>query len=324
MQSYERRSPSDAVLVLRILVSFVIILISIVAIAVVVKKTMSIQLFEKIHVKADNHNSLSITTDTNMGTSFFVTDDKGIKFRKEDNAFAREEWIEKNGELFYFDTAGYGITDELKLDGQVYIFENGKLINIKRDTSYVFRADDELYSSIKSAEYLVWLDSANKYKGFYPIRYKQYSDDTEDFLGTENDKQYASPNMMKIYMGNIYYLSVGKNTDFAGRLYRMRPGAVHKETVGVGVTGFVVLSDDVVYYSDGTKVIKANNWKGIDLNVPEDTEYNIDEAESVEIVDNVETKALEIDLPDLPVPDKKETIKDETEKKVAVRVDAPE
>ena len=315
-----RRDSSDLASIVRILVSFFVIVISVLAIYVVVMRVMDIKILEKINLKDEPHDSLNITTDANSGTSFFVTDEKGLKFRKEDKAFAREEWIEKNGELFYFDTAGYGLNGDLKREGQVYTFENGKLKNIKRDTSYVSRAKDELYSSLESAQYLVWLVDDEKTGNFYPIKFKQYSDDFEDYLGTEADKQFASPNMIKIYMSNIYYLAAGKGTNYAGRLYRMRPNAIHKETVGIGVTGFIVLSDEVVYYCDGERVLKAKSWKGVNLKLPENEELN-DEGE---IVTKVSTKSeitpvvndagkeLEIDISNLPKPDREVKIVDGT------------
>lgn len=315
-----RRNSNDVASIVRILVSFFVIVLSILSIYVVVIRVMDIKILEKINLKDEPHDSLNITTDANSGTSFFVTDDKGLKFRKEDKTFAREEWIEKNGELFYFDTAGYGLNSDLKREGQVYTFENGKLKNIKRDTSYVSRAKDELFSSIESAQYLVWLVDDEKEGSFYPIRFKQYSDDFEDYLGTDADKQYSSPNMIKIYMSNIYYLAVGKGTSYAGRLFRMRPNAIHKETVGIGVTGYIVLSDDVVYYCDGERVLKAKSWKGVELKLPENEELN----EEGEIVLKVSTnsevipiindggKELEVDISDLPKPDEEVKIENET------------
>lgn len=312
------RESSDVASIVRILVSFFVIVISVLAIYIVLRRVLDIKILEKINLKEEPHDSINITTDANSGTSFFVTDDKGLKFRKDDKTFAREEWIEKNGELFYFDTAGYGINGDLKRDGQLYTFENGKLKNIKRDTSYVSRAKDELFSSIESAQYLVWLIDDEKVGNFYPIKFRQYSDDFEDYLGTDADKQYASPNMIKIYMSNIYYLAAGKGTNFAGRLYRMRPNAIHKETVGIGVTGYIVLSDDVVYYCDGDRVIKAKSWKGVELKLPENEELN----EEGEIVAKVSTKSevvpiinddgkkLDIDIVDLPKPDEEVRIVD--------------
>lgn len=354
MNRYNDNS-NDLKYVIQIIVSCFIIFISIAAIYVVCIKVSEIKILERINLKEDTHNSISITTDTNMGTSLFVTDEKGLRFRKEDKTFAREEWIDKNGELFYFDTSGYGLNGELKKEGQVYTFENGKLKDIKRDTAYVARADQELYSSIESAQYMVWLVSEEKEKNFYPIKYRQYSDDTEDYLGTINDKQYASPNLVKIYMSDIYYLAAGKGTSYAGKLCRMRPGAEHKETVGLGVTGFIVLSEDVVYYCDGSHVIKAKGWKSEDVEAldPEDAEIidaltstplasdsEIDdivlpklddetkepETEKEETKEKETIKKVEIEISDLPVPDAK--VKIETEdvsdnKKVGVRVDGP-
>ena len=314
MDYYEEKKhksrPSDGILIVRIFVSFFLIVLSIFVIYKVVIKVSEIKILEKINLKPETHDSINITTDTNSGTTLFITDEKGLKFRKEDKTFAREEWIEKNGELFYFDTAGYGLNGDLKNEGQIYTFENGKLKNIKRDTSYVHRADDNLYSSVKSAEYLVWLDDSEKEKNFYPIRYSLINADETDYLGTAADKQYASPNMLKIYMSNIYYLAVGKSTSYAGRLYRMRPNAIHKETVGVGVTGFIVLSDDIVYYCDGDNILKAKNWRGIELKLPENEELNEDgeiiiktSTPSSADLENNESNSNDININNLPNPD---------------------
>ena len=314
-ENRKRKRPSDGILIARIFISFFMIVLSIFVIYKVVIKVSEIKILEKINFKPAVHDSINITTDTNSGTSFFITDEKGLKFRKEDKTFAREEWIEKNGELFYFDTGGYGLNGDLKKEGQIYTFENGKLKNIKRDTSYVFRANDNLYSSVQSAEYLVWLEDSEseKDKSFYPIKYTLINEDETGYLGTEADKQYASPNMLKINMSNIYYLAVGKNTSYAGRLYRMRPNAIHKETVGVGVTGFIVLSDDIVYYCDGDNILKAKNWRGVELKLPDNEELN----EEGEIITKISTSSTAetdenglslIDINNLPVPDETETI----------------
>ncbi len=318
---HRQKSSSDVSSIVRILVSFVVIVISIIAIVIVVRRVQDIKIFDKINLKPETHDSLNITTDDNLGNSFFVNDEKGIKFRKEDKSFAREEWIEKNGELFYFDTAGYGLNGDLKLEGQVYSFENGKLKNIKRDTTYVRRAKDEYFSSIESAQYLVWLSDDEKVGSFYPIKYKMFSDDTEDYLGTEADMQYASPNMIKIYMSNIYYLAVGKGTNYAGRLYRMRPNAIHKETIGIGVTGFIVLSDDVVYYCDGDRVMKVKSWNNINLKLkdneeltedgeiiikfptPSDATFNINDT-------NNNIDEAKVDINELPKPDEEVKIEE--------------
>ena len=324
--SYSRSNGnSDIVSIIRILVSFVIIVVSIVVITIVINRVINIKVFDKIDLKPEVHDSLNLTTDDNSGNSFFVNDEHGLKFRKEDKSFAREEWIEKNGELFYFDTAGYGLNGDMKLEGQVYTFDNGKLKNIKRDTSYVRRAKDEYFSSIESAQYLVWLEDEEKVGNFYPIKYKMYSDDIEDYLGTEADKQYASPNMIKIYMSNIYYLAVGKGTNYAGRLYRMRPNAIHKETIGIGVTGYIVLSDDVVYYCDGDRVMKVKSWNGVNLKLPENEELTEDGEIVIKLptpsdatmVINDDGKTLSVDINDLPKPD--EEVKIEESKVDSVR-----
>ena len=322
------KSNSDINSIIRILVAFVIIVASIAVIVVVINRIKDIKVFDKIDLKPEVHDSLNLTTDANSGNSFFVNDEQGLKFRKEDKSFAREEWIEKNGELFYFDTAGYGLNGDMKLEGQVYTFVNGKLKDIKRDTSYVRRANDEYFSSIESAQYLVWLDDIEKEGNFYPIKYKMYSDDIEDYLGTEADKQYASPNMMKIYMSNIYYLAVGKGTNYAGRLYRMRPNAIHKETIGIGVTGFIVLSDDVVYYCDGDRVMKVKSWNNVNLKLKDNEELT----EDGEIIIKLPTPSdamplngdsvndLTIDVNNLPKPDEEVRIEESSVNSVRINV----
>ena len=322
------KSNSDINSIIRILVAFVIIVASIAVIVVIINRIKDIKVFDKIDLKPEVHDSLNLTTDANSGNSFFVNDEQGLKFRKEDKSFAREEWIEKNGELFYFDTAGYGLNGDMKLEGQVYTFVNGKLKDIKRDTSYVRRANDEYFSSIESAQYLVWLDDVEKEGNFYPIKYKMYSDDIEDYLGTEADKQYASPNMMKIYMSNIYYLAVGKGTNYAGRLYRMRPNAIHKETIGIGVTGFIVLSDDVVYYCDGDRVMKVKSWNNVNLKLKDTEELT----EDGEIIIKLPTPSdatplngdsandLTIDVNNLPKPDDEVRIEESSVNSVRINV----
>ncbi len=322
------KSNSDINSIIRILVAFVVIVASIAVIVVIINRIKDIKVFDKIDLKPEVHDSLNLTTDANSGNSFFVNDEQGLKFRKEDKSFAREEWIEKNGELFYFDTAGYGLNGDMKLEGQVYTFVNGKLKDIKRDTSYVRRANDEYFSSIESAQYLVWLDDVEKEGNFYPIKYKMYSDDIEDYLGTEADKQYASPNMMKIYMSNIYYLAVGKGTNYAGRLYRMRPNAIHKETIGIGVTGFIVLSDDVVYYCDGDRVMKVKSWNNVNLKLKDNEELT----EDGEIIIKLPTPSdamplngdsandLTIDVSDLPKPDDEVRIEESSVNSVRINV----
>ena len=119
-------------------------------------------------------------------------------------------------------------------------------------------------------------------------------------------------------MSNIYYLAVGKGTDYAGRLYRMRPNAIHKETIGIGVTGFIVLSDEVVYYCDGDRVMKAKSWRGVEIKLPDDEEIN-DEGE---IVHKVATKSnVDIDIINLPIPDAKVEITNETTVKESIDID---
>jgi hypothetical protein len=174
----------------------------------------------------------------------------------------------------------------------------------------------------------VWLDDEEKIGSFYPIKYKMYSDDIEDYLGTEADKQYASPNMVKIYMSNIYYLAIGKGPNYAGRLYRMRPNAIHKETIGIGVTGYIVLSDDVVYYCDGDRVMKVKSWNGVNLKLPENEELSEDgeiivklptPSDATEVI-NDQGNELSVDISDLPKPDDEVKIEESSVNNVRINV----
>ena len=76
MQSFERKSyktrPSDGILIIRILVSFFFIVLSIFAIYTVVIRVMDIKILEKINLKPEVHDSINITTDTNSGTSILI------------------------------------------------------------------------------------------------------------------------------------------------------------------------------------------------------------------------------------------------------------
>lgn len=215
-----------------------------------------------VNIKIKNNTpSIQITVDSPNSDSIFITDDKGLRFRKEDKSFAREEWIEKNAELFYFDTTSYGYNGDMRLDGQIYTFEKGKLKKIQRDRSYSAAVNKSLFNSIDSPQYLVYLDNSENELGAFPIKYHRYSDDIEDYLGTSEDKQYCSTNMLKINMSNIYYLALTGKNEYKNKLYRMRPNAETKETIGSSVEGYIVLSDDVVYYYDGNVILKAKQWE---------------------------------------------------------------
>ena len=285
--NFERTNNSYTMALTRIILSTILIVVSILCIYKVIDNVMQFELFSKINVKQEKTGIVITTDDTNSIDSLFITDEKGLRFRKEDKSFAREEWIDKNGELFYFDTDSYGINGDLKIEGQIYSFENGKLKSIKRDRSYSVRADKNLYSSIESVQYLVYLDTEEKKGNYYPIKYKKFSDDIEDYLGTANDMQYSSPNMMKIYINNIYYLAVGKGYDFSGKLCRMRPNAETKEVVGSGVEGYIALSDDVVYYYDGNQIIKVKSWQRVSVNVDETDDGDFSDALNSVPVDSI-------------------------------------
>ena len=67
--------------------------------------------------------------------------------------------------------------------------------------------------------------------------------------------------MLKINISNIYYLALSGKNKYKNKLYRMRLNAETKETVINNVLGYIVLSDDVVYYYDGNVILKAKTWE---------------------------------------------------------------
>ena len=217
--------------------------------------------FLKQFVIKEEAPRINITVDNSVDSnSMFVTDEKGLRFRKSDKSFARDEWIDKNGELFYFDLSSYGKEGSMRYDGQVYYFENGKLKRISRDTAEPSKKA-EYFNGIDSLQYFVYLDNNDEViNNNYAIKYIKYSDDETDYLGTKNDKQYCRPNFLKVNMSYIYYLATGLGNNSSGKLYRMVPNAQTRETVGTKVEGYIVLSDDVVYYYNGSIVVKAKTW----------------------------------------------------------------
>lgn len=287
---YRERNRSERVkfYFIQIFVSTLVILASCFILYILYDKVINEEWIPKISVSNKKKTSLTdrITTEDYSSESMFVTDENGIRYRKEDKSFARDEWIDKNGELFYFDTNSYGKNGDMKLNGQVYSFTDGKLKSIKRDTGYVHRANENYFSSIESNQYLVYLDGDNEEKGYYAIKFKLSSDDSEDFLGTTQDKQYSSPNMMAINLNYIYYLAVGTSTKYAGKLYRMVPYAEHKETVGNKVEGYIVLSNEVVYYYANGKIMKASNWSGVPINILEEDESLFNDLSGLTLIED--------------------------------------
>ena len=312
---YRERNRSERVkfYFIQIFVSTLVILASCFVIYILYDKVINEEWIPKISVSNKKKTSLTdrITTEDFSSESMFVTDDNGIRYRKEDKSFARDEWIDKNGELFYFDTNSYGKNGDMKLNGQVYSFTDGKLKSIKRDTGYIYRADENYFSSIKSNQYLVYLDGDNEEKGYYAIKFKLTSDDSEDFLGTNNDKQYSSPNMMAINLNYIYYLAAGTSTKYAGKLYRMVPYAEHKETVGNKVEGYIVLSNEVVYYYANGKILKASSWSNVPINILEEDESLFNDLSGLRLIED-ETETLSETEKETEMERSKETVKETT------------
>lgn len=260
--------------IIRITISIIAIVICFIVLFNIYNYVIHYPFLENIKIK-NNAPSIQITVDSPNSDSIFISDDKGLRFRKEDKSFAREEWIEKNAELFYFDTNSYGLDGDMRLDGQIYTFEKGKLKKIERDRTYSAAVNKDLFNSIDSPQYLVYLDNQENENGAFPIKYHRYSDDIEDFLGTKDDKQYCTTNMLKINISNIYYLALTGQSKYRNKLYRMRPNAESKETVGNNVLGYIVLSDDVVYYYDGNVILKAKTWEKENVKyINEDDAFN--------------------------------------------------
>lgn len=258
--------------------------------------------FLKQFVIKEEAPRINITVDNSIDSnSMFVSDEKGLRFRKSDKSFARDEWIDKNGELFYFDLTSYGKEGSMRLDGQIYHFENGKLKRISRDNNEPSKSA-EYFNGIDSLQYFVYLDKDDEaVNNNYPIKYIKYSDDETDYLGTKNDKQYCRPNLLKVNMSYIYYLGIGLSNNSSGKLYRMVPNAQTKETVGTKVEGYIVLSDDVVYYYNGNIMVKAKSWTKENVKYI-DEEHIFDDALNSVPIDEVETIRPGVALPGNGVP----------------------
>lgn len=294
MRDYYENNEYDFTSILRVIVASLIILASIFTISIVIINVANIKILDGITVKGDDVK-LTIDTEASTKEMFFVSDDKGLRCKKADGSFARDEWIEKNGELFYFDTSSYGKNGDLRFEGQIYTLENGKLKKMVRDKNYVISYDPNYYSSVDCTTYLAYLDKEENKDGYHAIMYKTYGDNEEGILGTIGDPQYSSPYMIKICENVIYYLSVGKKAPYAGVLYRMRPNASTREYVGNNVEGYIILNSDTVYYYDGARVINAKTWKEEEVNVYE----NIEELEHE--IENMEDMPLPLPLGEEPI-----------------------
>lgn len=259
--------------IFRIVLAIVLLIVSVLAINKIVDIVIHYPYLTSLVLKEDVP-SINITVDNTIeGEKNFINDDRGLRFRKDDKSFARDEWIDKNGELFYFDASSYGKNGDMRYDGQIYSFEKGKLISIKRDKNYSHSDKAEYFNSRDGVQFMSYLDADNKDNNNYPIKYFYYNDEIDDYLGNSFDKQYCAENLMKINNNIIYYLALG-NTSYTGILNRMRPNAEGKETIGTNVVGYIVLSEDVVYYYNGNVVIKAKNWNRVNIDYSKEDEIN--------------------------------------------------
>lgn len=264
MSRYTKREKVFINSIIRIVLSVIMITVSILIFYNIVVTIINYPYLSNINIKKENP-SVSFTIDNNMEDSFFITDDRGIRYRKEDMSFAMDEWIDKNGELFYFDNTSFGKEGQLRYGGQIYHFERGKLVKIERDRNYDDFVNEDLLGSKDSPQYLAYLSEDDKDpNGNYAIKYKRYSDNIEDYLGTVNDKQYCALGLLNINVNNIYFLSLGRG-EKNGQLSRMRPNAQKKEIIGNNVEGYIALSDEIVYYYNGNIVVKAKTWTTVNV-----------------------------------------------------------
>lgn len=287
--------------IIRMVLAMFITVFSIFAITTVLNRIINYPFLKQFVIKEEAPR-INITVDNSIDSnSMFVTDEKGLRFRKSDKSFARDEWIDKNGELFYFDLSSYGKEGSMRLDGQVYYFENGKLKRISRDNAEPSKKA-EYFNGVDSLQYFVYLDNNDEaINNNYPIKYIKYSDDETDYLGTKNDKQYCKPNFLKVNMSYIYYLATGLGNSSSGKLFRMIPNAQTKESIGTQVEGYIVLSDDVVYYYNGSIVVKAKSWTKENVKYVDEENIFDDTLNSV-LIDELETIRPGIVIPGNGVP----------------------
>lgn len=254
-------------------------------------------------VKIDTNVQFGSTEETPFATNankgeVFIEDASGVKYKKNDGTFAKDEWIDISDDLYRFDKGGLGYSGSISENGQIFTFEKGKLISVKFDNDYKDKEDAAYFSAVSSQEYIVFLAKDEEVGGYYPIKYKhletekaQNDIDTVYYLGTETKKQYSSPYKLQIDSNYIYYMCVGRDTDFCGKVNRMRMNATLKETFGKNVEGYIAVCNAIWYY-EGGKLIKATKGdkEGVAVNKKiEELIKPIDETTAI-YVPGVDTK----------------------------------
>lgn len=206
----------------------------------------------------------------------WITDGNGSRYREADGSFAANQWKIWEDKLYYLNNDGYMATDEVRVGGQVFFFqEDGALRDIQLDKNWIGLTGDDnlqnLNSLVKSNEFWCYLSSDPAYSGsFKPICYRKTTETREEVLGGSKPER-STVNSMQIHQGYIYYLPQVSEQQFnrlspeeqqlCNKLYRMKPGESKKELLAEQTTGYLVLEDGSVYYaaSDGIRKVNEAN-----------------------------------------------------------------
>ncbi|MDO5564364.1 MAG: hypothetical protein Q4F88_03960 [Eubacteriales bacterium] len=237
-----------------ILISICIIIISVFVIKSIISQVTKIKLRADVNFGETTATSIAITS---KKEPILIEDSNGIKYKKEDDTYLIDDWVEIDNSLYKFNQEGYAINGEIKDQGQVLIFDKGKLTKIIKDNTYK-ESSVEYFSEAYSDEYKVYLSKEEMVDTYYPIKYKRISSTnelndttTEYYLGGEDNKQYSSEYLVQIESNYIYFLCMGEDKSFCGKVNKMRMNATLKETFGTNVEGYIAINGRVWYYENG-------------------------------------------------------------------------
>ena len=203
----------------------------------------------------------------------WITDNQGSRYREDDGSFAKDSWKIWEDKLYYLKEDGFMATEEVKKDGQIFIFaSDGALTDIQQDFQWAGLTGENnlqsLDSLVKGYEFWAYLSSDAGSTGvFKPILYRKTTETKEKFLGSEVNPEKSTKNSLQIHNGYIYYLpqvssqvfnSLGeKEKILCNKLFRMKPGESQKELLAENATGYLVLEDGTVYYASSGEILKA-------------------------------------------------------------------
>ncbi|MCI9102622.1 MAG: hypothetical protein HFG47_04835 [Lachnospiraceae bacterium] len=203
----------------------------------------------------------------------WITDNQGSRYREDDGSFAKDSWKIWEDKLYYLKEDGFMATEEIKKDGQIFIFaSDGALTDIQQDFQWAGLTGENnlqsLDSLVKGYEFWAYLSSDAGSTGvFKPILYRKTTETKEKFLGSEVNPEKSTKNSLQIHNGYIYYLpqvssqvfnSLGeKEKILCNKLFRMKPGESQKELLAENATGYLVLEDGTVYYASSGEILKA-------------------------------------------------------------------